>query len=73
MLTDEDIKKLAKKFATKIDLDRLEVEMKLRLERIEENMATRDDFRKFMTMVEGSLREFKKIGTKLIHLEGVLG
>lgn len=50
MLTVDDIKKLTKVFATKQDIAR-----------IEENMATKVDFRKYMTMIENTFTEVKKI------------
>lgn len=77
MITDADIKKLAKKFTTKselknelkkfatkedlkkLDLDviRLRIEMNERFEKIEDTMATKDDFRNFMVVLDKVLKE----------------
>lgn len=66
MITDEDIKKLTQKFATKedlkqfatkIDLARLEIKMNLEFEKVREDMATKDDFRKVMTVLDKVLKE----------------
>lgn len=84
MLTTDDIKKLAQKFATKkdlekfatkkdlekfvtkkdlegyatkLDLAKLEVDMKVEFVKIREEMATKDDFRKVMTVLDKVLKE----------------
>lgn len=61
MITDDDIKKLAKKFATKMDLAQVEFNLKEEIEDLKERMATKDDFRKFMTMLENTFTEVKKM------------
>lgn len=66
MLTGDDIKKLEQKFATKKDLEKfatkidlagLEVKMNLEFEKVREEMATKDDFRKAMTVLDKVLKE----------------
>lgn len=66
MITDADIKKLAKKFATKndlqdikLDLAKVEFNLRTEIEEIKEKMATKDDFRKFMTVLEKTFIEVK--------------
>lgn len=68
MITDEDIKKLAKKFATKndlqnikLDLAKVEFNLRTEIEEIKEKMATKDDFRRFMTVLEKTFTEVKKM------------
>lgn len=60
--TKEDLKKFAtkedlKEFATKIDLAKLEIKMNLEFEKVREEMATKDDFRKVMTVLDHVLKE----------------
>lgn len=66
MITSDDIKKLKgvfvtkddlKQFATKVDLAKLQMEMNERFEAVEERMATKDDFRKVMTVLDKVLKE----------------
>lgn len=57
MITDADVKKLKKEFATKEDLLRTKFELEDGIGKIEENMATRDDFRRVMTVLDKVLKE----------------
>lgn len=57
MLTANDIKKLEQKFPTKIDLAKLEIKMNLEFEKVREEMATKDDLRKVMTVLDKVLKE----------------
>lgn len=57
MITDADITKLKKEFATKEDLLRTKFELEDRIGKIEENMATKDDFRRVMTVLDKVLKE----------------
>lgn len=57
MITDADITKLKKEFATKEDLLRTKFELEDRIGKIEENMTTKDDFRRVMTVLDKVLKE----------------
>lgn len=61
MLTDNDIKKLAKEFATKIDLEIVKIDLQSQIERMKEEMVTKNDHRKVMGLVESVYTEVKKI------------
>lgn len=70
MITDADITKLKKEFATKEDLLRTKFELEDRIGKIEENMATKDDFRQVMTALDKVLKEVLAIRQEqTMHVE----
>lgn len=60
--TKKDLERFATKkdlerFATKLELSKLEVDMNLGFDKIREEMATKDEFRQVMTILDKVLKE----------------